>query len=76
LGRLRSKGWHFDRHAPGRLIITYAERDPALVAAAKALQAARPRASLREIAAALAEQGYVTKVVTMNNGATKGGVPY
>jgi DNA invertase Pin-like site-specific DNA recombinase len=38
---------------------TYAERDPALVAAAKALQAQRPRLSLRKISAALAEQGFV-----------------
>jgi DNA invertase Pin-like site-specific DNA recombinase len=38
---------------------TYAERDPALVAAAKALQAQRPRLSLRQIAAKLAEQDFV-----------------
>jgi DNA invertase Pin-like site-specific DNA recombinase len=38
---------------------TYAERDPALVAAAKALQAQRPRLSLRNISAALAEEGFV-----------------
>lgn len=45
---------------------TYAERDPALVVAAKELNAQRPRLSLRQISAALAEQGYVTK----------GGTPY
>jgi hypothetical protein len=37
---------------------TYAERSPELVAAAKALQAERPRLSLRKIADRLAEQGY------------------
>jgi hypothetical protein len=37
---------------------TYSERSPELVAAAKALQAERPRLSLRKIAARLAEQGY------------------
>jgi DNA invertase Pin-like site-specific DNA recombinase len=39
---------------------SYAERDPALVAVAKALRAERPRASLRKLATALAEQGYTT----------------
>jgi hypothetical protein len=37
---------------------TYAERSPELVVAAKVLQAERPRLSLRQIAARLAEQGY------------------
>jgi len=37
---------------------TYAERDPELVKAAKALAAQRPRLSLRQIAASLAEQGF------------------
>jgi DNA invertase Pin-like site-specific DNA recombinase len=40
---------------------TYLERDPGLVAAAKALSAERPRLSLRQIAARLAEQGYTHK---------------
>jgi DNA invertase Pin-like site-specific DNA recombinase len=40
---------------------TYAERDPELVAAAKALSAQRPRMSLRKIADALAEQGFVVE---------------
>ncbi len=40
---------------------TYLERDPELVAAAKALSTERPRLSLREIAAKLAEQGHVGK---------------
>ncbi len=38
---------------------TYAERDPALVDAAKALSAQRPRLSLRKISAELAAQGFV-----------------
>jgi hypothetical protein len=38
---------------------SHAERDPALVQAAKALSAQRPRSSLRKIADALAEQGTV-----------------
>jgi hypothetical protein len=38
--------------------MSYAERSPELVAAAKALQAERPRLSLRKIANRLAEQGY------------------
>jgi hypothetical protein len=38
---------------------TYAERSPELVAAAKALQAERPRLSLRKMATRLAEQGIV-----------------
>jgi DNA invertase Pin-like site-specific DNA recombinase len=38
---------------------SHAEMNPALVAAAKALQAERPRLSLRKIAARLAEQGFV-----------------
>jgi hypothetical protein len=38
---------------------SHAELNPDLVAAAKALQAERPRLSLRKIAARLAEQGYV-----------------
>jgi DNA invertase Pin-like site-specific DNA recombinase len=37
---------------------SYAERSPELVAAAKALQAERPRLSLRKIATCLAEQGF------------------
>ena len=37
---------------------TYAERSPELVAAAKALQAERPRLSLRKIADRLAAQGF------------------
>jgi DNA invertase Pin-like site-specific DNA recombinase len=45
---------------------TYAERDPALVQAAKALSAQRPRLSLRKISDALAERGFMTK----------GGTPY
>ena len=40
---------------------SYAERSPDLVAAAKALQAERPRLSLRKIADRLAEQGYTLK---------------
>ena len=40
---------------------SYAERSPELVAAAKALQAERPRLSLRKIADQLAEQGYTLK---------------
>jgi DNA invertase Pin-like site-specific DNA recombinase len=40
---------------------SYAERSPELVAAAKALQAERPRLSLRQISARLAEQGYTIK---------------
>jgi hypothetical protein len=40
---------------------SYAERSPELVAAAKALQAERPRLSLRKIARRLAEQGYTLK---------------
>jgi hypothetical protein len=40
---------------------TYAERDPALAVAAKELSAQRPRLSLRQISAALAERGFVTK---------------
>jgi len=40
---------------------TYLERDPSLVIAAKALSAQRPRLSLREIAARLAEQGHTPK---------------
>jgi len=36
-----------------------AELNPALVEAARALQAERPRLSLRQIAGRLAEQGYV-----------------
>jgi hypothetical protein len=40
---------------------TYMERDPALVTAVKALSAERPRLSLREIAARLAEQGHTHK---------------
>jgi DNA invertase Pin-like site-specific DNA recombinase len=39
---------------------SYAERNPKLVAAAKALRAARPHASLLKLSAALAEQGFVT----------------
>jgi DNA invertase Pin-like site-specific DNA recombinase len=38
---------------------SHAELNPALVEAAKALQAERPRLSLRKIAGRLAEQGYV-----------------
>jgi DNA invertase Pin-like site-specific DNA recombinase len=45
---------------------TYAERDPALVVPAKELSAQRPRLSLRQISAALAERSFVTK----------GGTPY
>jgi len=40
---------------------TYIERDPGLVAAAKALSGERPRLSLRQISARLAEQGYAHK---------------
>jgi hypothetical protein len=40
---------------------TYLERDPGLVEAAKELSAQRPRLSLRKIAAALAERGYVVE---------------
>jgi DNA invertase Pin-like site-specific DNA recombinase len=40
---------------------TYMERDPALVTAVKALSAERPRLSLRDIAARLAEQGHTHK---------------
>ena len=40
---------------------SYAERLPDLVAAAKTLQAERPRLSLRKIADRLAEQGYTLK---------------
>jgi hypothetical protein len=39
---------------------SYAERNPALVAAAKALRAKRPYASLLKLSAALAENGYTT----------------
>jgi DNA invertase Pin-like site-specific DNA recombinase len=39
---------------------SYAERDPALVAAARELRAENPRMSLRKLAATLTEQGYVT----------------
>jgi DNA invertase Pin-like site-specific DNA recombinase len=39
---------------------TYAEREPALAAAAKELSAQRPRLSLREISAELARRGFVT----------------
>jgi hypothetical protein len=39
---------------------SYAERDPALVAAARVLRAENPRISLRKLAAALTEKGYVT----------------
>jgi DNA invertase Pin-like site-specific DNA recombinase len=45
---------------------TYAERQPELVAAAKELSAQRPRLSLRQISASLAERGFVTA----------GGTPY
>jgi DNA invertase Pin-like site-specific DNA recombinase len=38
---------------------SHAEKSPELVAAAKALQAERPRLSLRKIASRLAEQGFV-----------------
>jgi DNA invertase Pin-like site-specific DNA recombinase len=40
---------------------TYMERDPGLVVAAKELSAQRPRLSLRKIADALAERGYVVE---------------
>src|SRR5262249_29841600 len=40
---------------------SYAERSPELVALAKQLKSQRPRLSLREISAKLAEAGYVTK---------------
>jgi DNA invertase Pin-like site-specific DNA recombinase len=40
---------------------SYAERSPELVAAAKALQAERPRLSLRQISARLAGQGFTNK---------------
>jgi len=40
---------------------SYAERSPDLVAAAKALQAERPRLSLHKIADRLPEQGYTLK---------------
>jgi DNA invertase Pin-like site-specific DNA recombinase len=39
---------------------TYAERNPALVEAAKAIKGRGGRVSLREVAAALTEQGFVT----------------
>jgi DNA invertase Pin-like site-specific DNA recombinase len=39
---------------------TYAERQPELVAAAKELSAQRPRLSLRQISASLAERGFLT----------------
>jgi DNA invertase Pin-like site-specific DNA recombinase len=39
---------------------SYSERNPVLVDRAKALSAQRPRLSLRKIATALAEQGFVT----------------
>ena len=38
---------------------SYMERDPALVQAAKELSAQRPRLSLRQISAVLAERGFV-----------------
>jgi hypothetical protein len=40
---------------------SYAERSPELVAAAKALQAERPRLSARQISARLAEQGFTNR---------------
>jgi DNA invertase Pin-like site-specific DNA recombinase len=40
---------------------SYAERDPELVAAAKVLQEERPRRSLRQISARLAEQGFTNR---------------
>jgi hypothetical protein len=40
---------------------SYAERDPALVKAARELRAESPRMSLRKLAAALNEQGFVTR---------------
>jgi DNA invertase Pin-like site-specific DNA recombinase len=40
---------------------SYAERSPELVAAAKGLQAERPRLSLRQISARLAEQGFTNR---------------
>jgi DNA invertase Pin-like site-specific DNA recombinase len=40
---------------------SYAEKSPDLVAAAKALAVERPRLSLRQISARLAEQGYTLR---------------
>jgi DNA invertase Pin-like site-specific DNA recombinase len=40
---------------------SYAESNPALVAAAKGLQAERPRLSLRQISARRAEQGFTNR---------------
>jgi hypothetical protein len=41
---------------------TYAERNPALVEAAKAIKSRGGRVSLRKVAAALAEQGFTTSL--------------